>query len=82
MQSTRKLFKSKEAESRFGIKDKDSDLKTRPKLKNLKVFVQSQGIGRRPLFGGTTLLYDPKVSNINHHLSYNYTYNVENYSTA
>ena len=58
MQSTeyRKLFKSEEAQRMLGVKDDEET--SNPKFKYHTVFVQSQGIGRRPLFEGTILLYD------------------------
>ena len=56
VQSTMKLFKSKEAER--GLDVKDNEPTSKPRFKNFSVFVQSQGIGRRQLVQGTLLLYD------------------------
>lgn len=72
MQSTEcsKLFKSEEAQRMLGVKD---DEETRnPKFKYHTVFVQSQGIGRRPLFEGTILLCDVRTGLTSRHCMYMY----------
>ena len=66
-----KLFKSKEAERVLDVKDNEPTSK--PRFKNLSVFVQSQGIGRRQLVRGTILLYD--VSDICIKTLYKFRYN-------
>lgn len=61
MQSTEhgKFFKSKEAERMLGVKDKGET--RNPNFKNHTIFVQSRGIGWRPVYKGTILLYDVRT---------------------
>ena len=55
LQRTKELFRSNEARSKFVVSD---GFVQRPNYTHHHVFVQSKGIGHRPLFPDTCILYD------------------------
>ena len=56
VQDSNRLFKSIEAQRKYIVTD--GGMTRRPNIKNYTVFVQSMGVGARPLFEGTVVLYD------------------------
>lgn len=58
VQGTKKFYTGKEACKRIGA---PGDTIPTPKLPGYVVFIQSMGIGRRPLEAGSRILYDRQV---------------------
>ena len=72
----KKLFESSKAQRKYLVTD--GVMTRKPNFKHHTVFVQSKGVGARPLFKGTLLLYDVCFSISKYYYITSVHYNVYN----